>query len=84
MTRNEWSWQCKQFVCTDKTIQNKWICGAAARAMTMTVKQAIEKEPENLQKGAGGQKFYCAVFLYESQYPMVRDIFTAVSYLDEC
>jgi len=67
------------------TKQFKTMYGLELQQEVMTtVKQAIEKEPENLQKGAGGQKFYCAVFLYESQYPMVRDIFTAVSYLDEC
>ncbi len=46
LTRIEWGGQCKQQVCTDKTIQNKWMEGAATNAMTTTVKQAVEKHQE--------------------------------------
>jgi len=41
----------------------QWMDGAATMAMTVMVMKTTEMSSGSLQKGVGGEKFHCAVFL---------------------
>jgi len=83
MTGNEWDWQYKQQVCTDKNFK-QWMEGAATNAMTMTVKQVVEKHQETSRRELVDESstVLCSSSKSIHSIPWSGILSTAASYLE--